>query len=593
MTRSATLHKCRHALIKFVKLYRKRKSRLAAATQNEVASHLKAFQEKILKKDREGANSEYTKLRGLFQTHLYKGFFEKARDFIIGLIIAIAIAFVLRQMWFELYTIPTGSMRPTIKEKDSMVVSKTTFGINLPFSAKHIYFEPDLVKRAGTFTFTGKDLPIPDVDTLYFWIFPGKKQFVKRMMGKPGDTVYFYGGRLYGIDKEGNDITEELELERLARIDHVPYLRMGGNAITPPKPVGGIFSPVVIYQMNEPIARLYIDGQGKIASEMLPPPKGAGVVKQPVTEYGDLWGFKNYANVRILPGNELEIIHSPSLKNAVIGRDQQGRIRPKVGTQSSKIPLTDKGYEALRRTLYTARFIVKDGKAYRYGSKLTPYSPKLKGIPNGTYEFYYGTPHQIKWRGVSTCLSADHPLNNLSRENLITLVNLGIEFDTRFSPQSEYKDILVPSRFAYYRDGDLFVMGGPLYTQESPTLKTFLETEKAFVDHGPPLLEDGSIDRELITHYGLTVPKEHYLALGDNYAMSSDSREFGFVPAGNLRGAPSFTFWPPGSNFGTLNQPPYPFFTFPNITIWILALIAFFLWYRYSKKQTHLPLDIE
>ena len=155
-------------------------------------------------------------------------------------------------MWFELYEIPTGSMRPTLEEKDRLVVSKTAFGINIPLKRGHFYFDPNLIHRNQTVIFTGAGMDIHDVNTVYFYLFPGKKQFVKRLIGKPGDLLYFYGGQIYGIDKNGNDISNELNPPSLARIDHVPYIYFNGRMEVPAKPTGGIYSPITIRQMNIP-----------------------------------------------------------------------------------------------------------------------------------------------------------------------------------------------------------------------------------------------------------------------------------------------------------------------------------------------------
>ena len=38
--------------------------------------------------------------------------------------------------------------------------------------------------------------------------FPYTKRYIKRCMGKAGDTLYFYGGKIYGFDEEGNDLVE-------------------------------------------------------------------------------------------------------------------------------------------------------------------------------------------------------------------------------------------------------------------------------------------------------------------------------------------------------------------------------------------------
>src|SRR3990167_6383298 len=114
-------------------------------------------------------------------------------------------------------------MRPTFKEQDRLVVSKTNFGINIPLTPEEFYFDPNLVQRGGIVIFTGENMDIHDVDTMYFYIFPGKKQYVKRMIGKPGDILYFYGGRIYGFDKEGNDISPKLQLAQFTSLEPIPF----------------------------------------------------------------------------------------------------------------------------------------------------------------------------------------------------------------------------------------------------------------------------------------------------------------------------------------------------------------------------------
>jgi signal peptidase I len=150
------------------------------------------------------------------------------------------------------------------------------------------------------------------------------------------------------------------------------------------------------------------------------------------------------------------------------------------------------------------------------------------------------------------------------------------------------------------------LLGGPVFKKDDPVLVDFETREKerqaassaqvpyvAFEDAGPPLLADGSLDKEFIKHYGLMIPEKSYLGLGDNHAMSSDTREFGFIPESNMRGAPDFIFWPPDSRWGHPNQPPYPFFNLPRTIVWILAAICIWLCRRYWKKRNHLPLQLK
>ncbi|MCB1072472.1 MAG: signal peptidase I [Chlamydiia bacterium] len=612
-----SLHVFRHVL----KLYRRKKRKLPEPVQEEIAKTLNQLQEEILEKDRENAERLAKEAERLFSLHLKKSPFEKGRDFIIGLALALLVAVAIRTMWFELYEIPTGSMRPTLEEKDRLVVSKTTFGINIPLKRGHFYFNPDLVLRNGTVIFTGAGMDIHDVNTVYFYLFPGKKQFVKRLIGKPGDILYFYGGQIYGVDKEGNDISKELNPEFLSKIDHVPYIYLNGKMEIPPKPTGGIYAPITIKQMNIPVAKLSLSPTHKPIGELLPPFKQED-------DYYDLWGFKDYGIARLLTKEQvkaytnlpqaqikdaplyMEIIHHPSTKYPKIDKDHMGRLILGVGTTSSVIPLTEAHLKTLMDNLYTARFIVKDGKASRYGSPIKAgkdckICPEFKGVPNGTYEFYYGKGYQVHFGGIIKELPKNHPLYTFTPQRVQLLYNLGIEFINYYAPYTK-DQYLLPSRYVYYRHGDLYAMGAPLMTKEDPTLTSFIAEEYLrqanapsyrphipFDDPGPPLLKNGKIDKTFIQEYGIPIPAQKYMALGDNYAMSGDSRDFGFVPEQNIRGAPAFIFWPIGNRLGPLNQVDYPFFNSPRFTIWCLAFIGFGAYYIVHRKRNKLPQKID
>ncbi|MCK4934141.1 MAG: signal peptidase I, partial [Simkaniaceae bacterium] len=340
------LKKSKEILLQTFRRYKRKKNTLLVNDTEEIKTALLELQERILEEDRRGADESAKQVETLAKIFLPKSSVLKFVNFIGALLFALFVAVLVRSMLIEPYEIPSGSMRPTLQEQDRLVVTKSDFGINIPLLPKHFYFDPSLVKRAATFIFTGANMDIHDVNTMYFYLFPGKKQFVKRMMGKPGDTLYFYGGRMYGINKDGLDISKELQPSSLDHINHVPFIHLDGKVIANKKLSDGIFSPIYFAQMNKQIAKMEITPFHTIKTELLTK-KSNPLIKH----YFDLWGFKNYAVARLLAANDLdssstisgdaslylELIHHPNLENAKIERDPYGRVRPSLGYNKSII----------------------------------------------------------------------------------------------------------------------------------------------------------------------------------------------------------------------------------------------------------------
>ena len=120
---------------------------------------------------------------------------------------------------------------------------------------------------------------------------------------------------------------------------------------------------------------------------------------------------------------------------------------------------------------------------------------------------------------------------------------------------------------------------------EKQAKSTDTEPYIAFHDFGPPLLKNGSIDKQFIRTFGINIPEGHYLVLGDNHAVSMDSRYFGFLPAANLQGEPLFIFWPPGPRWGFPSQAQYPWVTIPSVIVWTLALLAWLVAHLYHRRN--------
>lgn len=616
--------KCRRLLKQGVDLYEKKRNRLSEHDLKEFERFLEGLDQALIRKDRAECKRLAPQLESFIHKHFPKSSIKKFTEGVFALVVAIAIAFLIREMWFELYEVPTGSMRPTIEEKDRMVVSKTTFGIHLPFTKDLQFFNEDEIKRQGIIVFTVDGMDVSDPDTVYFYLFPGKKRFIKRALGRGGDTLYFYGGRIYGIDREGKPLTtlyetDELKNLSVEKIDHIPFITFEGKVSLEDQLSRGIYGKATVSQMNMPVTALefkhgriegyFFNGKEWVLDDVkaLKSPH-----KAPVS-FSDLWGMGNYAMARLLTKKEatnfygtlpgdgllyLELRHTPNLLQSEMRRGESGRIFPQMTPFASLIPLSEEHLCAIQEALYTSRFIVKNGRAYRYGEgtlQNSEFAPRFEGIPDGMYEFYYGKGYKIHWGGFSSKLPDDHPLYSHAAESIQKLFNLGVGFHVAFDPLAPNQPYN-PQRFAYYRDGDLYLMGAPILKKNDPTLLSFIEKENAkstsepnyvpFVDRGAPL-KDGNIDAEFIKAFGLKIPENTVLALGDNYSMSADSRDFGFVPMQNLRGAPSFTFWPFSKRVGTLPQAHTPWLTLPNMVIWILALViiaAILLYTRHRRR---------
>jgi signal peptidase I len=635
--KSYPLRKCRRILSNGFKLFQKKKEHLSESDQKQLESDLKALDQALLNKNREEASIHARSVDTFIKSHFPKTVFDHLRETAYALAFAIVVVILIKQFWFLLYEVPTGSMRPTIEELDRMVVSNTTFGINFPFKRKPLLFSDEYIQRGGIIVFTVRDMDVADADMLYFRIIPGKKRYIKRCVAKPGDTLYFYGGQIYAIDKEGHPVTTQADPQFLQRwgiekIDHIPYITQEGKESVARPLAPNAFAAVTLNQMNLPVGKLEVKGRGQIEGAFF---NGKEWVEDHVDalkaphdtpmSYSDLWGIGHYAMARLLtkeqaqlfyhqlPAGEeallyLELRHTPNLTypKPELRPSPQGFIVPELTPFSALIPLKQNHLDALRQALYTARFFVKNGRAYRYHEgggrpQRMEYDPKFPTVPDGSYEFYYGRGYKVHVGGVRTPLPKDHPLYSSAPDMVRKLFNQGIGFNTLFEPMAPNQPYN-PQRFAYYRDGDLYVMGAPILKKTDPTLIRFIqsETEKqnnssheapyiAFIDRGPPLKEDGSLNVERIRAFGLKVPDNSLVALGDNYAMSADSRDFGFVPTQNLRGAPSFTFWPPSSRVGPLPQPPYPWLTLPNLIVWAivaLVIIATLLWIRKRNRSS-------
>lgn len=127
-------------------------------------------------------------------------------DYALSFFWVLLLVFVLRSFFFEPFRIPTGSLVPTLLPGDFIVVNKFDYGLRLPVINKKLVsiHEP---KRGDIVVFR---YPVnPKID------------FIKRVVGLPGDTLSYVNKVLYINGQEASQIFEKTET----------YLHESGNSI--------------------------------------------------------------------------------------------------------------------------------------------------------------------------------------------------------------------------------------------------------------------------------------------------------------------------------------------------------------------------
>ena len=103
------------------------------------------------------------------------------REYSEAIIIAIILAIFIRTFVVQAFKIPSGSMEPTLLIGDHILVNKFIYGIKIPFSQKTLF-----------------PVSKPKHDDMIVFIYPvdKSKDFIKRVIGLPGDTIEIFDRKI-------------------------------------------------------------------------------------------------------------------------------------------------------------------------------------------------------------------------------------------------------------------------------------------------------------------------------------------------------------------------------------------------------------
>ena len=175
-----------------------------------------------------------------------------AREYAEAVLIALALALLIRTFFIQAYMIPSGSMEPTLLIGDHILVSKMAYGIRLPDSIFGL--------KIGGLPLGRYLLHLGDIhrgDVIVF-VHPQErdKDLIKRVIGLPGDRVQIKSGRVWVNGRPISDPHAHLEVPDAQRFE-VPRDNFGFMDAS-----GAIVGPLEV-----PAGRLFVMGDNRDHSD--------------------------------------------------------------------------------------------------------------------------------------------------------------------------------------------------------------------------------------------------------------------------------------------------------------------------------------
>ena len=107
-----------------------------------------------------------------------------------AIVIAVILALFIRTFIVQSFFIPSGSMKPTLLPGDYILVNKFIYGVRIPFVGTRLFFHK-----------------VPSRGDVIVFIYPKNtsEDFIKRVIGLPGDVVQVKNGKILINNKQIQD----------------------------------------------------------------------------------------------------------------------------------------------------------------------------------------------------------------------------------------------------------------------------------------------------------------------------------------------------------------------------------------------------
>jgi len=182
-------------LIKEAKFLLKRKAKsVTPEGRKEVEECIAELELARSKKAKKQIEKGKIALRKAVARHIPRTRLDVVGEYAYSLATAVLIALLIRRFAIEPFKIPSGSMIPTLQIGDKILVNKYLYGLRIPFT-KTRFVGVSKPKRWDVIVFTTQGIRNASQ-------YP--KNFVKRVVGLPGETLEIREGDIYRCLSDGN-----------------------------------------------------------------------------------------------------------------------------------------------------------------------------------------------------------------------------------------------------------------------------------------------------------------------------------------------------------------------------------------------------